>query len=87
MVELSEKAEKVLMSASHRYGDGVRYINRTLGYKTWATKGERGARADIAELYRHGLIAEYWHPWSPPVYLTEKGETEFKRRRVDGMVD
>lgn len=76
MIELSDKAAQLLMSA--RCGDQLDWpellIERTLGYETWRTNGEKGRRKDVAELYRHGLIAEMHSPWSRPCYLTEKGE-------------
>lgn len=87
MIELSEKAERVLMSAKY-WTDGadgkpVYIIARTLGFETWATCGEKGKRADIAELYRNGLIAEWLNPWSGRVYLTSKGVDEFRERGGD----
>lgn len=83
MIDLSDKAAAVLMSAKHDRdlnGSALYLINRTLGYKTWATAGKSGARAEIAELYRNGLVAEWFSPWSPPLYLTEKGLAEYKER-------
>ena len=67
-------AAHVLCKAKLRRGkpDGTYLIERTLGYKTWATKGEKG-RHDIAPLYKAGLVSEWFHPWAPPLYLTDKG--------------
>ena len=82
MIELSEKAAEVLMSAQSRKDrPDLFLINRTLGYKTWATNGKRGAQPEVAELYRNGLVAEWFNPWCPPLYLTKEGRIEFEARR------
>jgi hypothetical protein len=76
---------KHVLCRSHRWGPSDRWpnywIKRTLGYKTWATCGEKG-RPDIAPLYRAGLIREWFSPWSPPCFVTEDGEkarTKFRK--------
>ena len=74
MESLSEAGRKCLLGAKRdRHSDYMFFIERTLGWLTWSTQGERGHRKDVAELYRLGLVAEYHSPWSPPLYLTEKG--------------
>lgn len=80
-IELSEAAERVLMSADLRRDRW--FINRTLGMKTWGTRGEAGARKDIAELYRHGLIKEWFSPLGPPVFLTPAGIAQLALRKGD----
>jgi len=72
------KAYKARSKWAHR---GLYLMDRTLSYKTWATRGEIG-RHDIAPLYKEGLIAEWFSPWSPPLYLTEAGvkrRAEFRK--------
>ena len=78
MVDLADKAKGVLLSAKWSDTWDLYVIKRTLGYKTWATGGERGARRDIADLYKAGLIRELLSPWHGEVYLTEKGVRRFK---------
>jgi hypothetical protein len=75
-IELSDKAKAVLATAyPHEWvGGTIWLIDRTLGYKTWASRGKTGARREIAELYRNGLIKELHSPWSSPCYLTPAGK-------------
>jgi hypothetical protein len=80
MVKLTKNAETALMKATKNHF-GFFEINRTLGYATWATKGEKGKRSDIAELYKKGLIVEWFNPWVPPCVLTKKGESAFFARQ------
>jgi hypothetical protein len=83
-IELSPKAEALLMTASICLkgddGQDLWLINRTLGMLTWRTKGKKGARADVAELYRNGLVEEWFNPWVPPLYLTKVGKQQHAMR-------
>lgn len=81
---LSEKAKETLKTAKPEklFGRDMMFIERTLGWKTWATAGKKWRRPDIAELYREGLIEEYFSPGCPPVFVTEKGK-EVYRELID----
>ena len=79
-IELTDEAERLLMSAKLEiWGPNETatwLIYRRLGYKTWQSGGKTGARRDVAELYRHDLIAEWFNPWAPPVFLTQSGKEQ-----------
>jgi len=83
VIDLSVKAEALLMSVKLGSGglSGLYVIERTLGMQTWETKGKKGKRADVAELYRHGLVEEWFNPLSPPIYLTKEGERQHSLRK------
>ena len=75
IAEIPEAAKHVLCR-SYRNPRHCRpdfwWIDRTLGYETWRTNGEKG-RKDIAPLYRAGLVQEWFSPWSQPLFLTPAG--------------
>lgn len=83
-LELSPKAEALLMTAKPEtvgvLPHKVWMINRTLGFQTWQTQGVKGKRADVAELYRLGLVKEWANPWCPPLFLTREGIAQFELR-------
>ena len=82
MTELSERAVALLLSAKPvEYPNfAAWFIDRTLGWKTCLSGGQKWTRPDVAELYRAGLIAEWFSPGSPPCYLTSAGEAEREKR-------
>ena len=84
-MNLSDKAKETLKTAaSEKCGSReLMFIERTLGYKTWATGGKKWNRPEIGELYREGLIREFFHPWCPPVFLTEKGEEVLRAIKLE----
>lgn len=83
-IELTDEAERLLMGAEQGGagldGKPLWFIDRRLGFKTWESKGKAGTRPDVAELYRHGLIAEWFSPLSPPLFLTATGKEQKELR-------
>jgi len=84
-MKLSDQAKEVLLTA--KWSSDIYFIERQLGYETWRTKGEKGKRKDIAELYRNGLIAEWFTPWSRPCYVTPKGQKILHQLRDEAEED
>jgi|JI10StandDraft_1071094.scaffolds.fasta_scaffold1826552_2 hypothetical protein len=70
----SEKAKHALCKAHRGLTDahgGPLYIIRRI---VWSWNGPSKRNRDMVELYDAGLIEEWFTPWSPLHYLTEKGE-------------
>lgn len=81
MVEgLSAKARDALLTAKPQsFADGKThyFIQRTLGWRAYFSDGKEG-RADVAELYRMGLVEEWFAPDCKPLVLTPAGEQAFQ---------
>ena len=72
-VTIPSAAAHVLCRAHRKkLGEGY-WIDRSLGWRAWETRGMEG-RKDIAPLYAHGLVTEWFSPPAPPLLVTELGE-------------
>lgn len=79
MSDLSPEASRLLLTA--KQDDDIWFINRTLGFRTWESLGQQWTRPDVAELYRCGLIEEWFNPATPPCALTPDGVATLARLR------
>jgi len=80
-MRLSEKAKNTLMCAKFtKWGSRqLLVIERTLGWKTWFSNGEKWNRPDMGELFRAGLIDELITPSAPIVLVTDAGENIYRK--------